>query len=196
MLGFLRVRGVSLLAARRRPSLGRSCRTDCLHLLHSAAAYCARTGCARVLLRLCAIDETARDVIFNHCLLTECLCRRRRGRALLVAASISQPLAKVVASRGKNEIGEPLATPSRGGQWFHECQEISRVLSYIKELLPIAGAGTGLLPQGAYDSEARLGRADRLPGVAPRRSDKGHCRGGPSFQPCPGGKQTWRVSFY
>ena len=53
-----------------------------------------------------------------------------------------------------------------------------------------------VLLQGAYDSEARLGRADRLPGVAPRRSDEGHCRGGPSFQPCPGGKQTWRVSFY
>ena len=38
-----------------------------------------------------------------------------------------------------------------------------------------------VLLQGAYDNEARLGRADRLPGVAPRRSDKGHCRGGPSF---------------
>ena len=94
---------------------------------------------------------------------------------------------------------QPLATS--------RCESVkaSFRVSYIKELLPIARA-TDLLPQYlvlgfryfAFNKAnvQLIGRADRLPGVAPRRSDKGHLRGGPSFQPCPGGKQTWRVSVY
>ena len=67
--------------------------------------------------------------------------------------------------------------------WVGSCSRAERPIHLVEVLL-----------QGAYDNEARLGRADRLPGVAPRRSDEGHCRGGPSFQPCPGGKRTWRLA--
>ena len=97
----------------------------------------------------------------------------RRGRP----NSLNRRRSWAVLGRARG-AGPPVA-------WVGSCSRAERPIHLVEVLL-----------QGAYDNEARLGRADRLPGVAPRRSDKGHLRGGPSFQPCPGGKQTWRVSFY